>query len=80
MRFWIVLAVGNYALTMMKFQPFLRFWRLVEELAAAAGQDREFQPFLRFWLIDEWGQYRESKDVSTLLEILGLVCLVVVGF
>ncbi len=40
-----------------------------------------FQPFLRFWA--EGGAEVRSGDVlrvSTLLEILGLVCLVVVGF
>ena len=41
----------------------------------------EFQPFLRFWAA--WlTAVRPVFDefVSTLLEILGLVCLVLVGF
>ena len=65
------------------FQPFLRFWRVGRRYDPyRGGGDSEFQPFLRFW-----GMYYpvfEIEDdydcVSTLLEILGLVWLVVVGF
>ena len=41
-----------------------------------------FQPFLRFWLSYQVNHYIAVYvwRVSTLLEILGLVCLVVVGF
>jgi len=40
-----------------------------------------FQPFLRFWnKIFTTDEFVEYIRVSTLLEILGLVCLVVVGF
>ena len=40
-----------------------------------------FQPFLRFWGSAEYLQENcQRLRVSTLLEILGLVCLVVVGF
>ena len=41
----------------------------------------EFQPFLRFWGTTSNAGPRNMLDrVSTLLEILGLVWLVVVGF
>ena len=40
-----------------------------------------FQPFLRFWMMQKSSIEKvEEIIVSTLLEILGLVCLVVVGF
>jgi len=40
----------------------------------------KFQPFLRFWLYVLYDAEDVRLYVSTLLEILGLVCLVVVGF
>jgi hypothetical protein len=42
----------------------------------------KFQPFLRFWRAEDLPKLRPPppEAVSTLLEILGLVCLVVVGF
>ena len=39
-----------------------------------------FQPFLRFWGIDVNSRDEYGDTVSTLLEILGLVCSVLVGF
>ena len=62
------------------FQPFLRFW-LVRSYTSASAKT-PFQPFLRFWMgiTLEYDSSRNYYIVSTLLEILGLVCLVVVGF
>jgi hypothetical protein len=39
-----------------------------------------FQPFLRFWFANDGKKGTLHTGVSTLLEILGLVYLVVVGF
>ena len=41
----------------------------------------KFQPFLRFWLYSFKGYDGDKEErVSTLLEILGFVCSVLVGF
>ncbi len=64
------------------FQPFLRFWQVRQRLAAELDRETaEFQPFLRFWaILDACYQMLRAEAVSTLLEILGLVCSVLVGF
>jgi len=56
---------------------------LLEILAGGAGVVKrdacqQFQPFLRFWTCRDGRS--GSVGVSTLLEILGLMCSVVVGF
>ena len=62
------------------FQPFLRFWRPLT-IERKIVFSRLFQPFLRFWDdIDCLIEYVAKKYVSTLLEILGLMWLVFVGF
>ena len=81
LRFWGDERRDLYkALAIIEFQPFLRFWR-GGEVHLHARRGHRFQPFLRFWL----GCYghrrlRPVHSVSTLLEILGLACLVLVGF
>ena len=80
LRFW---KVATKQLTVRErgtFQPFLRFWYLQLQKGRYGGW-LLFQPFLRFWrLLLKYGADSNIKTVSTLLEILGLACLVLVGF
>ncbi len=38
----------------MEFQPFLRFWLVIEEMRNVMMFGCPFQPFLRFWGLCVW--------------------------
>ena len=61
------------------FQPFLRFYRPSKRVGKCCQWCKLFQPFLRFYGSTLRVAPYEA-GVSTLLEILPLMCLVVVGF
>jgi hypothetical protein len=64
---------------MAVFQPFLRFW--IRDLSESVKSVPKYVSTLLEILVDVRNLLRELlRTVSTLLEILGLVCSVLVGF
>jgi hypothetical protein len=83
LRFYTTVRRGiyNFSLWTGEFQPFLRFYRISERMVLVI-MPVSFQPFLRFYTESSKTLHTSSNksSVSTLLEILPLMCLVVVGF
>ena len=81
LRFWLAVKRAVYMIALANVSTLLEI--LVGGVQAMPGRHvGAFQPFLRFWHAQRQ-PYEPQYDhgfVSTLLEILGLVCLVVVGF
>ena len=89
LRFWQVasalleLAERGYDVGVWyEFQPFLRFWEKCNSIRDRGHQQRWVSTLLEILVrVEGRGRsHRRYLHVSTLLEILGLVCLVVVGF
>ncbi len=82
LRFWL----GRHAAVEVNsgdmFQPFLRFWQKDTHMVTKCRYCGSVSTLLEILDPTEITKRRQQSllDVSTLLEILGLVCLVVVGF
>ena len=53
---WVEYPVG--ITFTLQFQPFLRFWRIIED-AKRQAEKIVFQPFLRFWTVSQAITYNE---------------------